>query len=227
MTYGARGADASHREFAEFLESRSFPCLGAKSALNRGQVTYFDGGSITSSGDDLRLLEAFQRFVLLYKRSRKLFTTFVVLFEGPLNLSEKEFEEALWQRLAALHALDSKQHAWDAAVSSDPQSAQFSFSLAGEAFFAVGLHPGASRTARRFARPTIVFNLHDQFERLREEGRFDALRAAIQKRDVALDGVANPMLADHGEASEARQYSGRRVGASWKCPFTATRRRTK
>ena len=106
MTYGARGADASHREFAEFLESRSFPCLGAKSALNRGQVTYFDGGSITSSGDDLRLLEAFQRFVLSYQRSRKLFTTFVVLFEGPLNLSEKEFEEALWQRLAALHALD-------------------------------------------------------------------------------------------------------------------------
>jgi FPC/CPF motif-containing protein YcgG len=30
------------------------------------------------------------------------------------------------------------------------------------------------------------------------------------------------MLAVHGEASEARQYSGRQVGAAWRCPFSAT-----
>ena len=34
----------------------------------------------------------------------------------------------------------------------------------GEAFFVVGQHPGASRTARRYTRPTLIFNLHDQFE---------------------------------------------------------------
>ena len=32
-------------------------------------------------------------------------------------------------------------------------------------------------------------------------------------------GSLNPMLAQHGEASEARQYSGRQVDDGWKCPF--------
>ena len=38
-------------------------------------------------------------------------------------------------------------------------------------------------------------------------------------RDEALTGSRNPMLARHGEASEARQYSGRAVDEDWRCPF--------
>ena len=38
-------------------------------------------------------------------------------------------------------------------------------------------------------------------------------------RDEALAGSRNPMLARHGEASEARQYSGRVVDDAWQCPF--------
>jgi hypothetical protein len=33
-------------------------------------------------------------------------------------------------------------------------------------------------------------------------------------------GTANPMLAQHGSVSAARQYSGRAVGADWQCPFS-------
>jgi FPC/CPF motif-containing protein YcgG len=36
-----------------------------------------------------------------------------------------------------------------------------------------------------------------------------------------LQGTVNPMLAEFGEQSEARQYSGRDVGEIWKCPFHA------
>ena len=75
------------------------------------------------------------------------------------------------------------------------------------------------RTARRTAYPTLVFNLHDQFEKLRESQRYERMREAILKRDAALDGEPNPMLARHGEISEAVQYSGRIVGSDWKCPF--------
>jgi FPC/CPF motif-containing protein YcgG len=64
-----------------------------------------------------------------------------------------------------------------------------------------------------------VFNLHDQFERLREEGRYERMRERIIERDVAIAGSVNPMLARHGEASEARQYSGRKVSENWTCPF--------
>ena len=66
----------------------------------------------------------------------------------------------------------------------------------------------------------MVFNLHDQFERLRRDGLYEKLRGAILQRDQALDGSINPMLARHGELSEARQYSGRAVNDDWRCPHT-------
>jgi hypothetical protein len=34
-----------------------------------------------------------------------------------------------------------------------------------------------------------------------------------------LQGSLNPNLADFGEQSEARQYSGRATEADWVCPF--------
>jgi len=83
----------------------------------------------------------------------------------------------------------------------------------------VGLHPRASRRARRFAAPALVFNLHDQFERLRADGRYETLRRTILARDLAFSGSLNPMLARFGEVSEARQYSGRAVEPGWSCPF--------
>ena len=104
-------------------------------------------------------------------------------------------------------------------MSVDPEDPHFSLSFAGEAFFVVGLHPNASRPARRFEAPAMVFNLHAQFEVLREQQRYEKLRASILERDLALAGSINPMLARHGESSEARQYSGRAVDADWKCPF--------
>ena len=101
----------------------------------------------------------------------------------------------------------------------------FSLSFGGEAFFAVGLHPNASREARRFGAPAIVFNLHDQFERLRADGLYDKLRRTILERDEALQGSVNPMLARHGEGSEARQYSGRKVDDGVALPPSSSGRR--
>ncbi len=66
----------------------------------------------------------------------------------------------------------------------------------------------------------MVFNLHAQFETLREMGRYDRLRETVLERDLALNGSTNPMLARFGEISEARQYSGRVVDGQWKCPFS-------
>ena len=63
----------------------------------------------------------------------------------------------------------------------------------------------------------MLFNLHDQFERLRADGLYEKLRATILERDEALQGSINPMLSRHGELSEARQYSGRAVEEDWRC----------
>ena len=96
-------------------------------------------------------------------------------------------------------------------------------SVAGEAFFVVGLHPGAHRPARCFRYPVMVFNSHDQFERMRADGRYDTMKRIIRKRDAALAGSINPVLEDFGTSSEARQYSGRKraEGEVFQCPFSA------
>ena len=65
-----------------------------------------------------------------------------------------------------------------------------------------------------------MFNLHDQFEQLRADQRYEPLRAKILERDEALAGSINPMLARHGQISAARQYSGRMVDDGWTCPFS-------
>jgi uncharacterized protein len=132
--------------------------------------------------------------------------------------SPKTFETLLWRQLAALHDLSKPNFEWNTAVSKEPDDPRFSFSFAGSAYFVVGLSPASKRWARRFPWPTLVFNDHFQFERLREAQRFDRMRDLIRERDQALHGSNNPMLEDHGAHSEARQYSGREVGQDWRCP---------
>jgi len=88
-------------------------------------------------------------------------------------------------------------------------------------FYIVGMHPNSSRFARKSPYTMIVFNLHAQFEKLRETNRYDRVRDLIRHRDKSYQGFVNPMLSDFGTNSEARQYSGRQVSANWECPFKA------
>ena len=54
--------------------------------------------------------------------------------------------------------------------------------IAGKSFYIVGLHPNSSRLARRSPFTAIAFNLHWQFEKLREMGTFIRVRNTIRKR---------------------------------------------
>lgn len=222
-----RVADPRVERLKAMILGRSYPCVGAKSALAREQMSFVVARDIRSDRDDGRIYAALETFAGAYRRNPEPFQSLAVIFEAPRRLSEEAFEQALWSRAQALSDLDAaKGQPYDARVSADVESPRFSLSFAREAFYVVGLHPGASRIARRFETPVLVFNPHDQFERLREGGRYEPLRETIVERDVAVQGSANPMLARHGEISEARQYSGRVVGADWKCPFSAGARKT-
>jgi len=197
-----------------------FPCVGAKSAMARGTLRALVCHSIESAWDDVKIHSELLAWAKAYREDPSGLRSLAIVFEGPQNLAEEQFEAAMWARLQSLADKDEwRGQPYDRSVSADPSDPHFSLSFGGEAFFVVGLHPSASRPARRFPRPTLVFNLHDQFERLREEGRYERMRERIIERDIALAGDANPMLARHGEKSEARQYSGRAVGDDWQCPF--------
>jgi uncharacterized protein len=203
------------------VEEAGFPCVGAKAALARGTLNVLACNRIDSAWDDLRIHDGLVRFAQDYKEQPSLFRSFAVVFDGPGDLGEEAFEAALWARIQSLSDKDRwRGQDYDARVSHDPDDPHFSLSFGGEAFFVVGLHPNASRPARRFARPTLVFNLHDQFETLRAQGKYETMREKILVRDEALAGSRNPMLSRHGDASEARQYSGRVVDDAWRCPFS-------
>lgn len=207
--------------FIDFVSGRAFPCVGAKAALNRDGMRFVVARDFSSAWDDLRIMPALLDVARNYRVEPQLFRSLVVLFECGSPGDEATFEALLWQRLQSLSDKDN----WlgqtpDPRVAHDPDDPHFAMSFGGEAFFVVGLHPHSSRPARRFANPTLVFNLHDQFEQLRASGRYDSLRAAIMDRDLALAGVANPMLGSHGKISAARQYSGRAVGDGWTCPYS-------
>jgi len=210
-------ADAA---FRAFVSHTSFPCLAAKGAVRRRDYqlgVYGALGSVAASDALARDLAAFTKRI---PPDGDRLTAFVAVFTGRAPASERTFERRLWMQLQRLHERDDPAAGWDPAVSQDPEDPRFSFSYGGCALFVVGLHARSSRLARRFRWPALVFNPHEQFERLRRDGRYERLREQIRDRDIALQGSQNPNLADFGERSEARQYSGRdSTAADWRCPF--------
>lgn len=214
-----QGNESLCEEFRDFIRRTNFPCVGAKSALSRDQLALVTAADIRCAEDDRKILDTIHRFLRDHEAEPKIFTSFAVLFRGPCDLDEAAFETHLWARLSALHWLDAETFTWSDEVSADPDAPNFGFSLGGHAFFVVGLHPGSSRTARRLPHPAIVFNLHEQFQDLRARGQYGRIKETIIDRDVKLDGMPNPMIAEHGTVSEARQYSGRAVDDDWRCPF--------
>ena len=208
-----------HQSFRSHLLHHEFPCVGGKAAINNSNYRFGFYPEMSTAAATAGL--AYDLWE--YERERPAFqteyATFIASFAAPVARHEREWEKLLWSQLQSLHELDRPHHAWDATVSSDPEDPAFSFSFAGTAFFVIGLHPASSRLARRFAWPTLVFNAHSQFERLREQHIFERMREAVRVRDYKLQGSLNPNLSNFGERSEARQYSGRAVEENWKCPF--------
>lgn len=217
----ATATEYVHHCLRSTVLARSFSCLGAKAAFRRGGYRFGLYPALGSADATVGLARDLRTFVGERPRLPAGFHTYAACFTGPPPGDEVGFEARLWEQLQRLHDADASEHPWDPSVSADPADPAFSFSFAGSAFFVVGLHPTSSRWTRRFAWPTLVFNPHDQFTRLRAGGKFARLRDTIRGREVALQGSVNPNVSDYGTESEARQYSGRPVGPEWRCPFQA------
>jgi uncharacterized protein len=214
-------AEIAHHNFRSHVMNQDFPCVGGKAAINNNTCRFGFYTEMSAQAATAGLAYDLWEYAQERPTFKTEYATFVASFAAPVACDEREWEKLLWSQLQSLHELDRQHHAWDAKVSSDPEDPAFSFSFAGTAFFIIGLHPQSSRLARRFAWPTLVFNAHAQFERLREQHLFERMRETVRARDYKLQGSLNPNLSNYGERSEARQYSGRAVEGDWKCPFHA------
>ncbi len=202
----------------EFIIDQDHPCIMAQSIVRANNYTLHVTDDILGDGNIREVMDLLSIYVAEVSADPKNFQSFIVAFRNDTILTESDFENLLWAFLNKLHENDTV--AWDSTVSADPKNPKFSFSLHGHAFYIVGLHPNSSRKARRFPHPIIVFNLHRQFEALREMGVYTEVRDRIRQRDKQRNGSVNNMLQDFGRSSEAKQYSGRQVDTHWKCPFS-------
>lgn len=208
-----------------FINNKEFPCVGAKASMVKQQMQCMVAGHMACPVDDRHILQFLYDFVETYRLSDGIFYSAAVIFEEPKTVTEDVFDELLWKRLQMLATLDAENYLYDKRVSADPNSPNFSFSLKEEAFFIIGLHPSSNRASRQFQYPTLVFNPHAQFEKLKQTNKYEAIRNIVRKRDFAYSGSVNPVLADFGESSEAIQYSGRKYDDQWKCPLHINHRK--
>ncbi len=210
--------ELARSQISSFIAATVFPCVGAKSALNKHRMRFGHYEALGGGAAIERQVDDLLAFSNEFPDPGLVPVSFVATYRKP-EADEAQFEVAMWRHIQLMHGVDRRRFAWNPLVSADPDHNDFSLSIGGRAFFVVGMHPNASRLARRAPMPCLVFNFHDQFVNLKESGKYFNLQTAIRTRDTALQGSVNPVLARFGDASEARQYSGRAVEENWRCPF--------
>ena len=205
--------------FTEFITQGPFPCIGAKAAVAKNQLHCRVFGNMSDTDQDQDILSYLYDSIVAYHSCNDIFFSIVVIFKDTENITEDSFETLLWQKLQSLSDKDAALYKYDHRVSADTDSVAYSFSLMEEAFFIIGLHPASSRPARRFGYPALVFNPHAQFEVLKSVDKYESIKNSVRRRDLLFAGSHNPMLGDHGEASEVVQYSGKNYQVPLQCPL--------
>ncbi|WP_051209963.1 guanitoxin biosynthesis heme-dependent pre-guanitoxin N-hydroxylase GntA [Gelidibacter mesophilus] len=213
-----KAQDTIEYQYRDFILKRKHPCVMANTIFMQDDYKLKIYDDITSDSVVAPVLSDLDSYIKDYDFDSNAFETILFCFKENNFKTELQFENALWKFLQKLHDNDDKD--WDTSVNREPENANFSFSIKGKAFYIIGMHPNSSRIARQAPYCTLVFNLHWQFEKLRDMGIYQNIKKRIRRRDKKLQGTINPVLKDFGKASETRQYSGREVEADWKCPFT-------
>lgn len=203
----------------KFILTDRHPCIIARAAMRSNSCRYGVYPGLGSKEATAGLSRDLIHFMEERPGIKNPYASFMAIFEEPAPMKEEAFEKKLWLQLSLLQLASVTYYPQDTKINPDPLSNKFGFSFGGKAFYVVGMHPNSSRKARRFAYPMLVFNLHEQFETLRTAGTYEKVKSTVRKNDMALQGSVNPMLQDFGQDSEAKQYSGRAVDNSWKCPY--------
>jgi len=175
------------------LLTKDYPCTPALKSLNSGQLIVHETKTEMSKIPPISeyLHELRERY---YKSKEKYLSLWITFDDAPI--SEEEFEKNLFSVLEPHRRGDEYFHG-------------------SSRLFVVGMHPSASRKARRFPLNSMVVNLWEQFETLKN---YQSLVNTIRDRDIEYSGSVNPMAAKHGDNFEEIQFSGRDNPDDWKIP---------
>ena len=82
-------------EFYSSIQSPEFPCVRAKSALARGTLKVLSARDLTSAWNDVVIHRELLAWSLDYQADPSGFRSLAIVFEGPCDLSEEQFEKAM------------------------------------------------------------------------------------------------------------------------------------
>ncbi|OLF14696.1 guanitoxin biosynthesis heme-dependent pre-guanitoxin N-hydroxylase GntA [Actinophytocola xanthii] len=200
------------------VSARTFPCLGARSALASGNYLFNVYEDMESADSLLALAEDLRHFAGVRLGMGDFYTHVAAFLEPRMIQDESVWERQLWGLLQRLHDIDESP--WDDRFSTDPTSPEFALSFAGLGHLVVTLYPGANRFARRFAWPTLVFNpLEQDRAKFPEDEALLRFQGRIRARDARLQGEVNPALPKTLDDPQAPGFSGAPVTSDWRCPL--------
>ncbi|MCS4592682.1 YqcI/YcgG family protein [Brevibacterium sediminis] len=201
-----------HDIWADMITDPAFPCVGAAGAVRRGDYLHETYTSLTEVSAAKSCARSLKSFNNSRSRLSHPVAVFAASFAFSYHQNEEEFESELWAFLAALCEYDQDSPSNSSQTIDEPDDIGFIFD--GRHFFVVGMHPLASRPARQFAVPTLVFNALSHVAPLVPNGRFERMKTQIRKRDARLSGYENPS----SELPRRAQFSGRQNDPEWTPP---------
>lgn len=201
--------------FRAWVLDGRFPCLGASSAVRHGDYILHTCPPLGTEAGAQACLHALDETIAAFPVDSHPVTILVAVFDGPWDVDENKFEEMLWLHLNFLREQTPLASMSGSAPLAGRDFEDPGFAFADRDFFIVGMHPRASRIARRFRWPTLVFNALTHSQKLRDDGHYDLMRDRIRNRDLRLQGTLNPTL----DLPQLAQFSGRAVGSDWRCPL--------
>jgi FPC/CPF motif-containing protein YcgG len=208
----------AHDCFRALMLGGGHPCLGGSAAVRRGHYRLGLYPRLSSTEAVRDCARDLREFLTRGSETDCPVSVHVAVFDGPHGMTEPQFEQALWEQLRGMRATEVRRRGRASSgrpdLDGDP-----GFVFEGRNLFVVGLHPGASRRARRFDWPTLVFNALSHADPLQAAGQYDRLTQKIRARDLRLQGSPNPSMFQPRVA----QFSGRAVNDGWTCPVELDR----
>ncbi|MEO9892739.1 YqcI/YcgG family protein [Aurantibacter sp.] len=118
--------DKIEQDFKNFVLKQKHPCVMAKSVfkMEHFHLNIYDDVDADSA---IKLLNDLEDYIAQYDFESNQFESFLAVFPNTIFVSELAFEKGLWKLLQILHDFDDC--VWDSAVSDNPNSPKFSFSL--------------------------------------------------------------------------------------------------
>jgi uncharacterized protein len=202
----------------DHIECKCFPCAMGKTAVANNAFNVGVYNTMCESEDIRALYQDIKSWLTAPYEGD--YRTLLVGFSAHMT-DHDDFHNQLFRMLWKLREMEPESRDVPKGVSDDINSPEFAVSLAGKAFFVVGLSPTSPRLSRRTAFAGVAFNLHEQFQKLRADGKMAAVENIVRKRDTLLQGNINPLLAAHGNASAALQYSAKEISSPAQCPYHA------